>query len=140
VRLRRRELIAVLGAVVASWPHVARAQASGREDPPVVGFLAPGTEQAQQVLAEAFRSGLSALGYVEGRNIRILYRFAEGRAERVSHLATELVSRGVRIIVTAGTAAVRAAHSAAPTTPIVAWASGDPLRWDGLRAWHGLAV
>jgi ABC-type uncharacterized transport system substrate-binding protein len=125
--VRRREFIAVLGAVVASWPLVARAQPSGRKDPPVVGFLVSGTEQAQQPLVEAFRSGLRALGYVEGQNIRILYRFAEGRTERVSDLTTELVSRGVKIIVTAGTTAIRAAHSAAPTTPIVSWGSGDPV-------------
>jgi len=108
-------------------PLFARAQPSGGKDPPVVGFLAPGTEQANQLRAEAFRSGLSALGYVEGQTIRILYRFAEGRAERVSDLTTELVSRGVKVIVTAGTTAIRAAHNAAPTTPIVSSGSADPV-------------
>src|SRR5262245_3566938 len=125
--MRRRQFITLVGSMTLALPLVARAQPSGGKDPPIVGFLAPGTEQASQPAAEAFRSGLSALGYVEGQNIRILYRFAEGRAERVSDLTTELVSRGVKVIVTAGTTAIRAAHNAAPTTPIVSSGSADPV-------------
>jgi len=125
--VRRREFITLVGGVTLALPLVARAQPSGGKDPPVVGFLAPGTEQATQPTAEAFRSGLSALGYVEGQNIRFLYRFAEGRAERVSDLTTELVSHGVKVIVTTGTTSIRAAHNAAPTTPIVSLGSGDPV-------------
>ena len=125
--MRRREFITLVVGVPLALPLVARAQPSGGKDPPVVGFLAPGTEQAQQPAVEAFRSGLRALGYVEGQNIRILHRFAEGRAERVSDLTTELVSRGVKVIVTGGTTAIRAAHNAAPTTPIVSSGSADPV-------------
>ena len=76
---------------------------------------------------EAFRSGLADLGYAEDKNIRVLYRFADGNAGRLPALTSELVSLGATIIVTYGTTAIRAAHDAAPNVPIVSWLSGDPV-------------
>ena len=123
--MKRREFIALVGGAILPWPRSAGAQSTARKEPPVVGVLELGSEYRDVI--EAFRSGLAALGYVEGQNIRLLYRFADGKAERLSDLTTELVSLGARVIVTAGTTAVQAAHAAAPTVPIVSRASGDPV-------------
>src|SRR5262249_37779130 len=76
---------------------------------------------------EAFQSGMAALGYKESENIRVLYRFADGRAESLSNLAVELVSLGAKIIVTGGTTSIRAIHQAVPNVAIVSLASGDPI-------------
>ena len=124
--MRRRVFITLLGGG-ASWPLVVLAQSTGRKEPPIVGFLSLGSEVSTQAPIEGFRSGLAALGYIEDRNIRVLYRFADGKAERLADLTTELVSLGAKIIVTSSTTAVRAAHSAAPTVPIVSWAAADPV-------------
>ena len=128
--MRRREFIAFVGGAMLVWPCSAGAQSTARKQLPVVGFLEFGSERRLRGppdVIEAFRSGLAALGYIEGQNIRLIYRFAEGRAERLSDLTTELVSGGAKIIVTASTTAIRAAHNAAPTIPLVSWASGDPV-------------
>src|SRR5215510_595063 len=74
---------------------------------------------------KAFRSGLAELGYTEGQNIRVHYRFAEGKADRLPELTKELVSLGALVIVTTGSASIRAAHNAGPSVPIVSWGSGD---------------
>jgi putative ABC transport system substrate-binding protein len=67
------------------------------------------------------------LGYREGKNIRLLYRYADGHADRLSALTIEMVSLDAMVIVTVGTAAIRAAHDAVPNVPIVAWAGADPV-------------
>jgi putative ABC transport system substrate-binding protein len=92
---------------------------------PTIGFLHLGLEPV--AIIEALRSGLVTLGYTEGKNIRVLYRFANGNAGQLSGLTHELVSLGARVIVTAGTTTIRAAHDAAPNVPIVAWAGADPV-------------
>ena len=125
--MRRREFIPFAIGAMAALPLVARAQQSGRKEPPVVGFLHLGSERAVQPIIEGFQSGLAALGYVEGQKIRVLFRFADGKVERVSEHTKELVSLGAKIIVTAGTTSIRAVHAAGPNIPIVSIASGDPV-------------
>jgi putative ABC transport system substrate-binding protein len=94
---------------------------------PTIGWLSMATEVSVRRAVEVFRSGLADLGYTEGKNIRVLHRFADGNAERLSALTGELVSLGATIIVTHSTTAIRAAHDAAPNVPIVSWASGNPV-------------
>jgi len=96
---------------------------------PIIGFLTLGWErdlQLQQII-EAFRSGLAALGYADGKNIRVLYRFANGNTGDLSTLTVELASLGAMVIVTNNTATIRAVHNAAPNLPIVSWAAADPV-------------
>jgi len=121
--MRRREFIALVGSAVA-WPVLAVAQS---KDLPAVGFVNLGSEAIAKTYAEALRSGLMALGYTEGKNITLYCRFAEGNVERLSEFASEFVSLGVKIIVTSSNTSIRAMTKAAPTVPIVSWASGDPL-------------
>jgi len=94
---------------------------------PTIGWLSLGTERALRSILEGFRSGLAALGYTEDKNIRVLQRYADGNADRLSALASELVSLGATIIVTSHTTAIRAVHDAAPNVPIVSWVAGDPI-------------
>jgi len=121
--MRRRELITIIGATVA-WPLAAHAQQRAM---PTIGWLSLATEPSVRPGVEAFRSGLADLGYTEGKNIRVLYRFADGNAHRLPALTSELVSLGATIIVTYSTTAIRATHDAAPNVPIVSWVSGDPV-------------
>ena len=125
--MRRREFIALVAGAAVARPLVAQAQATQRKGLPVIGFLHLGSERAIQPGIEAFQSGLTALGYVEGQNIRVIYRFADGKAEHLTELTTELTSSGAPIIVTIGTTAIRAVHQAAPNVPIVSWGSADPV-------------
>src|SRR5215470_7528893 len=121
--MKRRDFLAIVGGAAAAWSSRAQAQPPAT---PVIGFLYLGTERSVQQGIEAFQSGMAALGYKEGENIRVLYRFADGRAESLSNLAVELVSLGAKIIVTGGTTSIRAIHQAVPNVAIVSLASGDP--------------
>jgi ABC-type uncharacterized transport system substrate-binding protein len=124
--MKRREFITLLGGAAAAWPLAARAQQSGKI--PRVGYLSPGSASGGFVTRdEAFRQGLRELGYVDGRNIVIEYRFAEGRFERLPDLAAELVQREVDVIVAVVTQASLAAKHATSTIPIVMAAVSDPL-------------
>jgi putative ABC transport system substrate-binding protein len=113
--------------VVLAMPVLAQAQAAKA---PKIGMLLPGAAPAQgrsNPLVDAFRGGLRDLGYVEGRNVVIEYRWSEGREERFSDLAVDLVRLEVAVIVTSGAPAIRAAKAAAGTIPIVMAFVGDPL-------------
>jgi putative ABC transport system substrate-binding protein len=122
--MRRREFIAgLVGA--AAWPLVARAQ---QRLTPVIGFLHSGSPEATAVLIAAFRKGLSEVGYVEGGNLAIEYRWAYNERGRLPELATDLVRRGVSAIsIASSTAAAVAAKAATSTTPIIFGIGGDPV-------------
>jgi hypothetical protein len=108
----RRNFITLLGGA-AAWPMAARAQPSGL---PVIGFLDVRTPDVIEERLRAYRRGLKEAGYVESENLSILYRFAEGQADRLPLLARELVERRVVAIGTAGDEVAVAAKAAAPTT------------------------
>jgi putative ABC transport system substrate-binding protein len=122
--MRRRDLIFVLGAV-AVWPFSARAQQPG--EVPRVGFLGNSTAELEANLIGPFREGVRALGYAEGRNIVIEYRWAQGKYERFPALIAELIAQKVDVIVTAGTPATLAVKKATNSVPLVMVAVGDPV-------------
>jgi putative ABC transport system substrate-binding protein len=124
IYIGRRRLIATLCGA-AAWPLVARAQQSAM---PVVGWLnseAPDGEY--NLMAAAFRQGLSETGFVEGRNVAIEYQWARGQIDRLPALAAELVGRRVAVIAAAGTVSARAAKGATTTIPIVFSVATDPI-------------
>jgi len=121
--MRRREFITLIGGI-ATLPFVVHAQ----KPMPVVGFLGPGPPDLNEPNMSAFRQGLAGLGYVEGRNILIESRWAEGKPERFPALAAELVALKVDVILTAGgTLAALAAKQATTTIPVVFSVVGDPI-------------
>jgi putative ABC transport system substrate-binding protein len=128
--VRRRELLLLLGGAMTA-PRALRAQQAAM---PVIGFLSSVSPGPLAAFVSAFRQGLSEAGYVEGQNLAIEYRWAEGRYDRLPGLAAELVGRNVGVIVTTGgTVSARAAKSATSTIPIVSVFGGDPVA-DGLVA------
>jgi putative ABC transport system substrate-binding protein len=127
----RRELVTLIGGAVVAWPLLARAQQRAM---PVIGFLGFGLPDLDTPAVAAFRQGLQELGYIEGRNIAIEYRWAEEKPDRFSTLAAELVALKVDVILTAGgTLAALAAKRATPSIPIVFGVVGDPVA-EGLVA------
>jgi putative tryptophan/tyrosine transport system substrate-binding protein len=121
--MRRRNFIAGLGGAVA-WPIVARAQSAV----PVVGFLSTQSATDEyKIIAVPFLQGLKESGFVEGQNVAVEYRWAEGHYDRLQPLAAELVRRHVAVIVTSGTPAALAAKAATATIPIVFNTGGDPI-------------
>jgi putative tryptophan/tyrosine transport system substrate-binding protein len=124
--MRRREFIAGLGSAATTWPLAARAQ---RPAMPVIGYLGPGSPEASTNLLAAFRKGLSEVGYVEGRNVAIEFRWAHNENDRLPELAADLVRRGVQVIVTqVTTLAVSAAKAATTSIPVVFGIGADPVR------------
>jgi ABC-type uncharacterized transport system substrate-binding protein len=121
----RRDFITLLGGAAAAWPIAARAQQPGKL--PTIGFLGATTPSAQSPWTAAFVERLRGLGWIEGRNVAIEYRWMEGRNERVAEIAAEFVQLRVDVIVVQGTAAVVGAKQATSVIPIVFALAGDPV-------------
>jgi putative ABC transport system substrate-binding protein len=128
--MRRRDFIVRFAGTAAGWPFAVRAQ---QKATPVIGNLITGTRDSSSPGAVGLREGLSETGYVEGQNLTIEERWAEGRYDRLPALAADLVGRNVDVLVAGSDHAARAAKAATSKIPIVFIAGGDPVG-DGLVA------
>ena len=122
--MRRRDLVISLAGAMAAWPLAARAQ---QKTMPVIGVLNTGSPASTAPFMAAFRQGLSDTGYVEGQNLAIEYRWAEGHYDRLPALAADLVGRKVDLILAASPPSALAAKSATSTIPIVFRSGSDPV-------------
>ena len=124
--MRRREFITLVGGAAVAWPLAARAQQPAT---PVIGFLSSGSPRTFVNFLKAFHAGLSDEGFVERRNVAIVYRWAEGHFDELDALATELVAEGAAVIAaTGGVRSAEAAKNATTTIPVVFVIGFDPVK------------
>ena len=123
--MQRRKFIGLLGGAAAAWPLASRAQQTVM---PVIGFLHSASPDGNADRVRLFRQGLKEVGFVEGQNVAVEYRWAENQVERLPALADELVRRPVTVIAAAGQPATFAAKAATTTIPIACIVAEDPVR------------
>src|SRR3984893_4621356 len=124
--MRRREFISLAGGAAAFWPVAAGAQ---QQAMPIIGFLDSSSADEYAPCVAAARSGLNEAGFIEGRNVAIEYRWADGRYDRLPALAAELVRVPAAVLVATGITATVATKAATTTIPIVFNTGGDPIRF-----------
>ena len=131
--MRRREFITLVGSA-AVWPAIARAQHAGM---PLIGFLNQGSAKASAYLVTEFRKGLNKVGYIEGQNLLVEYRWAESQYSQLPELAADLVRRKVAVLVAAFLPAALAAKAATSIIPICFVIGSDPVKEGLVRNLNG---